>query len=84
MPTPGTNTGSMPGFFTTTVRLCAGTKVMTDIYTSSPARAVWRFILLTVLCSILAAVVGTFVQKGAFERAGRNLDEEIGGFVVTP
>jgi hypothetical protein len=84
MPLPGTNTGSAPGFLATTVRLCAGTKVLTEIYASSPARAVWRFFLLTVLCSVLASVVGTLVQKGAFERAGRGLDEEIGAFVVTP
>ena len=84
MPQPGTNTGSAPGFLTTTVRLCAGTKILTEIYDSSPARAIWRFFLLTILCSIMAAVVGTFVQKGVFERAGRNLDEEIGAFVVTP
>jgi hypothetical protein len=79
-----TSTGSAPGFLSTTVRLCAGTEILTEIYTSSPARAIWRFFLLTLLCSIMAAVVGTFVQKGAFERAGRNLDEEIGAFVVTP
>lgn len=84
MPLPGTNTGSAPGFLATTVRLCAGTKILTEIYESSPARAVWRFFLLTVLCSILASVVGTFVQKSAFDRAGRGLDEEIGAFVVTP
>lgn len=84
MPMPGTNTGSAPGFLTTTLRLCAGTKIITEIYGSSPVRAVWRFILLTILCAILASVVGTFVQKDAFERAGRNLDEEIGAFVVTP
>ena len=84
MPQPGTNTRSAPGFLTTTVRLCAGTKILTEIYDSSPARAIWRFFLLTILCSIMAAVVGTFVQKGVFERAGRNLDEEIGAFVVTP
>ena len=84
MPLPGTNTGSAPGFLTTTARLCAGTKILTEIYDSSPARAIWRFFLVTILCSIMAAVVGTFVQKGVFERAGRNLDEEIGAFVVTP
>lgn len=84
MPMPGTNTGSAPGFLTTTARLCAGTKIMTEIYGSSPARAIWRFFLLTILCSIMAAVVGTLVQKGVFERAGRNLDEEIGAFEVTP
>ncbi len=84
MPQPGTNTGSAPGFLATTVRLCAGTKILTEIYESSPARAVWRFFLLTILCSIMAAVVGTFVQKSVFERAGRNLDEEIGAFVITP
>ena len=84
MPQPGTNAGSTPGFLTTTARLCAGTKILTEIYESSPARAIWRFILLTVLCSILAAIVGTMVQRGAFERAGQALDEEIGAFVVTP
>lgn len=84
MPQPGTNTGSAPGFLSTTFRLCAGTKVMTEIYGTSPARAIWRFILLTVLCSIMAAVVTTFMQKDSFERAGRNLDEEIGAFVITP
>ena len=84
MPLPGTNTGSAPGFLTTTARLCAGTKILTEIYDSSPARAIWRFFLLTILCAIMASVVGTFVQKGVFERAGRNLDEEIGAFVVTP
>ncbi len=84
MPLPGTNTGSAPGFLTTTARLCAGTKILTEIYDSSPARAIWRFLLLTILCAIMASVVGTFVQKGVFERAGRNLDEEIGAFVVTP
>ena len=85
MPQPGTDaTGSKPGFLTTTLRLCAGTQVMTEIYDSSPARAIWRFFLLTVLCSILASVVGTLVQRGAFERAGKALDEEIGAFVTTP
>ena len=84
MPQPGTNTGSTPGFLATIVRLCSGTKVLTEIYGSSPARAVWRFFLLTLLCAIMAAIVGTFVQKGAFECAGRNLDEEIGAFAVTP
>ena len=84
MPLPGTNTGSTPGFLTTTVRLCAGTKTMTEIYESSPARAIWRFFLLTILCSIMAAIVGTLVQKSVFERAGRNLDEEVGAFVVAP
>ena len=84
MPQPGTNTGSVPGFLTTTVRLCAGTKILTEIYASSPVRALWRFFLLTVLCSVMAATVGTLVQKDVFERAGRNLDEEIGAFAVTP
>ena len=84
MPRPGTNSVSAPGFLTTTVRLCAGTGILTEIYESSPVRAIWRFFLLTILCAIMAAIVGTFVQKGAFERAGRNLDEEIGAFVVTP
>ncbi len=84
MPQPGTNTGSAPGFLATTARLCAGTKILTEIYESSPVRAIWRFFLLTILCAIMASVVGTFVQKGAFERAGRNLDEEIGAFVVAP
>ncbi len=84
MPLPGTDTGSTPGFLATTVRLCAGTKVMTEIYESSPARAAWRFLLLTVLCAIMASVVGTFVQKGMFKRAGRNLDGEIGALEVTP
>ena len=83
MPQPGKSTGSAPGFLSTTFRLCAGTGVMTEIYESSPVRAVWRFILLTILCAILAAVIGTFVQKDVFERAGRNLDEEIGAFVVS-
>jgi len=80
----GTAGTSTPGFFATTLRLCAGTKVLTEIYDSSPARAIWRFLMLTVLCSILAAVVSTFVQRGMFERAGKALDEEIGAFVVTP
>ena len=84
MPVPGNNAGAAPGFLSTTFRLCAGTGVMTDIYQSSPARAIWRLILLTVLCAIMASVIGTYVQKGVFERAGRNLDEEIGAFVVTP
>lgn len=84
MPLPGTNTGSVPGFLATAARLCAGTKIMTEIYESSPARAIWRFFLLTILCSIMAAVVGTLVQRGVFERAGRNLDEEIGAFEVSP
>jgi len=84
MPRPGTNAGSTPGFLSTTLRLCAGTKILTDIYDSSPVRAVWRFFLLTVLCAILASVVGTFVQKGTFERAGKALDEEIGAFVFSP
>lgn len=81
---PGTSTGSTPGFLTTTLRLCAGTRILTEIYESSPARAVWRFFLLTILCSIMAAVIGTLVQQGVFERSGRNLDEEIGAFVITP
>ena len=80
----GTDTGPTPGFLTTTLRLCAGTKILTEIYKSSPARAVWRFFLLTVLCAIMAAVVGTMVHRGSFERAGQALDEEIGAFVVTP
>ena len=84
MPQPGTNTGSTPGFLTTTLRLCAGTKILTEIYDSSPVRAILRLFLLTVLCAILASVVGTFVQKGMFERAGKALDEEIGAIVFTP
>lgn len=80
----GTTGASTPGFITTTVRLCAGTRVLTEIYDSSPMRAVWRFFLLTILCAVLAAIVGTLVQQGSFERAGRNLDEEIGAFEVTP
>ena len=84
MPQPGNNTGSVPGFLTTTLRLCAGTKILTEIYDSSPARAIWRFFLLTIICAILASVVGTYVQKGTFERAGKALDEEIGAFVILP
>ena len=84
MPQAGTAGTSMPGFIATTLRLCAGTNVVTEIYDSSPVRAIWRFFMLTVLCAILAAVVGTLVQRGSFERAGRALDEEIGAFVVTP
>ena len=85
MPLPGKDTGpTTPGFLATTFRLCAGTQVLTEIYTSSPVRAIWRFFLLTVVCAILAAVVGTMVQRGAFERAGKALDEEIGAFVITP
>ena len=66
MPQPGINAGSTPGFLTTTLRLCAGTKILTEIYDSSPVRAILRLFLLTVLCAILASVVGTFVQKGMF------------------
>ena len=84
MPQPGTNTGSTPGFLTTTLRLCAGTQILTEIYASSPARAIWRFFLLTVLCAIMASVVGTFVQKGTFERTGKALDEEIGAIMISP
>ena len=84
MPQPGTKAGSTPGFLTTTLRLCAGTQILTEIYDSSPARAIWRFLLLTVLCAILASVVGTFVQKGTFERAGEALDEEIGAIMISP
>lgn len=85
MPRTGTDAGpTTPGFLTTTLRLCAGTKILTEIYASSPARALWRFFLLTVLCAIMAAIVGTMVQRGKFERAGQALDEEIGAFVVTP
>ena len=84
MPLPGTKTVPTPGFLTTTLRLCAGTKVLTEIYESSPARAIWRFFLLTILCSILASIISAFVQKDAFIRAGQGLDEEIGAFVVTP
>ena len=84
MPRTGTDAGPTPGFLTTTLRLCAGTKILTEIYGSSPLRALWRFFLLTVLCAIMAAIVGTMVQRGKFERAGRALDEEIGAFVVTP
>jgi len=85
MPLPGANTRpATPGFLTTTLRLCAGTQVMTEIYDSSPARAILRFILLALLCAIMAAFVGTSVQRGMFERAGRALDEEIGAFVFTP
>ena len=84
MSQPGTNAGSTPGFLTTTLRLCAGTQILTEIYASSPARAIWRFFLLTVLCAILASVVGTFVQKGTFERAGKALDEEIGAIMISP
>ena len=84
MPRTGTDTGPTPGFLTTALRLCAGTKILTEIYQSSPGRAIWRFFLLTVLCAIMAAVVGTMVQRGPFERAGQALDEEIGAFVVTP
>jgi len=84
MPRTGTDAGSTPGFLTTTLRLCAGTRILTEIYGSSPVRALWRFFLLTVLCAIMAAIVGTMVQRGKFERAGQALDEEIGAFVVTP
>lgn len=86
MPLPGKDTvpTPTPGFLATTFRLCAGTQVLTELYTSSPVRAIWRFFLLTVLCAILAAVVGTLVQRGPFERAGKALDEEIGAFVITP
>ena len=73
-----------PGFLATTFRLCAGTGVVAEIYTSSPGRAVFRFLLLTVLCAILASFVTTMVERPAFERAGRALDEEIGAIVVTP
>ena len=81
MTAPGTRT---PGFLATTFRLCAGTGVVAEIYTSSPGRAVFRFLLLTVLCAILASFVTTMVERPAFERAGRALDEEIGAIVVTP
>ena len=84
MPRTGTKTAAAPGFFSTMFRLCAGTKVMTEIYGVSPARALWHLLLLTILCSIMAAVVATFMQKDRFERAGRNLDEEIGAIVITP
>ena len=79
--TAGTPT---PGFITTIFRLCTGTKVLTEIYDSSPARAIWRFFLVTILCSVLAAVLGTLLQRGLFDRTGKALDEEIGAFVVTP
>ena len=78
---PGTRT---PGFLATTFRLCAGTGVVAEIYTSSPGRAVFRFFLLTILCAVMASVVTTMVERPAFERAGRALDEEIGAIVVTP
>ena len=58
MTAPGTRT---PGFLATTFRLCAGTGVVAEIYTSSPGRAVFRFLLLTVLCAILASFVTTMV-----------------------
>ena len=77
MPLPGTNTGSAPGFLTTTVRLCAGTKILTEIYDSSPARAIWRFFLLTILGSIMAAVVGTIVteaQRDTLDFGSRRID----------
>jgi len=77
-------TAPTPGFLAATFRLCAGTKVLTEIYTTSPARAVFRFFLLTVLCAILASVVTSMVERPAFERAGKALDEEIGAFVVSP
>ena len=82
MTAPGT--AATPGFLATTFRLCAGTKVVVEIYQTSPARAVFRFFLLTVLCAIMASVVTTMVERPAFERAGRALDEEIGAFVITP
>ena len=78
---PGTRT---PGFLATTFRLCAGTGVVAEIYTSSPGRAVFRFFLLTILCAVMASIVTTMVERPAFERAGRALDEEIGAIVVTP
>ena len=81
MTDPGTR---VPGFLATTFRLCAGTKVVAEIYTSSPGRAVFRFFLLTILCAVMASVVTTMVERPAFERAGRALDEEIGAIVVTP
>ena len=70
MSQPGTNAGSTPGFLTTTLRLCAGTQILTEIYDSSPVRAIWRFFLLTIICAIMASIVGTYVQNGTFERAG--------------
>ena len=81
MTAPGTRT---PGFLATTFRLCAGTGVVAEIYTSSPGRAVFRFFLLTILCAVMASVVTTMVERPSFERAGRALDEEIGAIVVTP
>lgn len=84
MPEPGINAGSNPGFLATTLRLCAGTQILTEIYASSPARAIWRFFLLTILCAIMASIVGRYVQKGTFERTGKALDEEIGAIVVSP
>ena len=88
---PGTDTGksgtdgnALPGFLATTVQLCAGTEVFTRIYKSSPGRAVWRFFLLTVLCAVLAAIVGTFILRGTFNRTGQAFDEEIGAFEFTP
>ena len=83
MPKPGA-TGAPPGFFATTVRLCAGTKIFPEIYRTSPGRAFWRFFLLTLLCAILAAVVATLVQGKTFRQTGQALDEEIGAIVVTP
>ena len=81
MTAPGTR---VPGFLATTFRLCAGTNVVAEIYTTSPGRAVFRFFLLTILCAVMASVVTTMVERPAFERAGRALDEEIGAIVVTP
>ena len=83
MAKPGTSAGSAPGFFATVFRLCAGTKIIPEIYKTSPGRAIWRFFLLTVLCAILASVVVTTVQSGTFRRAGRGLDEEIGAIVFS-
>lgn len=80
----GTNGNALPGFLSTIVQLCAGTEVLTRIYKTSPGRAVWRFFLLTILCAVLAAIIGTVILRGPFSRTGQALDEEIGAFEFSP
>ena len=81
--TPGTDRKPLPGFLSTTFQLCAGTGILTRIYKSSPGRALWRFFLLTVLCSILAAIITSMAWSRKYDWIGKELDDEIGGLVVT-
>ena len=55
-----------------------------ELRTAARIEAVLQDCGIEVTRMLNTAVVGTLLQRGAFERAGKALDEEIGAFVITP